>query len=115
MHGHHRTTLLTRPRSRLRAPHPAPPSPVPTRTLRFASEHCRLDVSIADEGNHRLVEGKVSNEGAVRVVHERLHDARSATVDRCGYFSLQHVPRGLGRLVLVTSDGRRLPTDWTMF
>jgi len=86
-----------------------------SRRLRFASGHCRLDVAVIDEGRWRTVEGHVRLDDVVQVVHERLGDSRSTTVDRCGYFCLLRVPRGLGRLVLVTSDRRRLPTDWTMF
>ena len=114
--GHSRSAnhaMATRPR-----PTVAPTSSLqaaPERQIRFACAECELDVTIVDEGRDRLVEGRVSPAGVLRVVHERLSDARSSPVDRCGYFSLPRVPRGLGRLVLVTGDGRRLPSAWTVF
>ena len=114
--GHSRTAnhvTAARPRATV-ASSPSVPA-APERQLRFACAECQLDITIADEGRDRLVEGRVSPAGVLQVVHERLSDARSSPVDRCGYFSLPRVPRGLGRLVLVTGDGRRLPSAWTVF
>jgi hypothetical protein len=114
--GHSRTeqhVMAVRPRATVAPPSSVPA--VPERQLRFACAECQLDITIMDEGRDRLVEGRVSPAGLLQVVHERLSDARSSPVDRCGYFSLARVPRGLGRLVLVTGDGRRLPSAWTVF
>jgi hypothetical protein len=96
-------------------------TPAAGRTLCFGSSRCQLEVTITDEGKDRLVEGRVTpvevaeDADAVMVVHERLLDARSSPIDRCGYFALARVPRGLGRLVVLTIDGRRMPSAWTVF
>jgi hypothetical protein len=114
--GHRRTeqhVMAVRPRSTVPPMSSVPVAP--ERQLRFACAECQMDITIAEEGRDRLVEGRVSPAWVLQVVHERLSDARSAPADRCGYFSLPRVPRGLGRLVLVTGDGRRLPSAWTVF
>jgi hypothetical protein len=83
--------------------------------LAWRSPGCRLEVTVDEVGGVLVVEGQVTGVAAVEVVHERMHDSRSATVDRFGYFTLTRIPSGLGRLVVMAADGRRLPATWVVF
>ena len=73
--GQNRTVnhlMATRPRATA-----APRTSVPVaqeRQLRFACAECELDITVADEGRDRLVEGRVNPAGVLQVVHERLSD-----------------------------------------
>jgi hypothetical protein len=95
------------------------------RSLSFQSSECRLEVAVdelaggvGDAGARTgvlVLEGRVIGTGAVEVVHETGEESLGGHVDDSGYFTITRVPRGFGRLVVQTTDGRRLPTTWIVF
>lgn len=87
----------------------------PARDLVFRSPDCTLEVSVHVQGDARNLDGQVLPGDAVEVIHERLTDERRAPVDSFGQFLLSRVPAGLGRLVVVTTGGRRLPAAWVVW
>jgi hypothetical protein len=86
------------------------------RTFAFGSSGCRLQATVTDVGRASVdLEGRVTGVPAEEVLHETAGDTLVASVDGRGYFTLNRVPTGLGRLVVLAADGRRLPAAWVVF
>jgi hypothetical protein len=86
------------------------------RTIAFGSSGCRLDLTIDEVGGPGVVvDGRVTGLPVEEIVHESTGGSRAASVDELGYFTMDRVPRGLGRLVVRAADGRRLPAAWIVF
>jgi hypothetical protein len=87
--------------------------------LEFRAAGLRVDVTVAWRGGRRVVEGHVSPPTAKEVEVESPATAAggrlASPVDELGHFRIAGVPGRRCRLVVVTEDGRRVPSSWVVW
>ncbi|MBI2708463.1 MAG: hypothetical protein HYX34_02025 [Actinobacteria bacterium] len=86
-----------------------------TRDVVFRSASRTVEVFVHDRGAGLALDGQLEPPDAAEVSFERVDTTITASVDRLGHFLLTGVPSGLGRIVVVTGEGRRLPSSWLIW